>query len=478
MEATVASTKRALLTCVFLKSRTGSELHTLEMAQQLMAHGYEVTCFTLLSAYPLIDDFLEAGVRVVTFEQADTLGDHYDLFFAQHHLVSDYVWNCLDISFDRVVVSVLGAASEHELLPTFIASADLAVFVSQECLDAYAGELPRGLATMVLPNYASRAFFELEPRKRPQDIERIAVISNHTPPEVRGLRDVVPAGVDITYFGYESLSVPITPQLLDSFDVVISIDRTAQLCMATNTPFYCYDVFGGPGWLGLTSLKVHAQRNFSGRSDPTKRTAQELWADLEGGYADAVAHSRALRRYVRRHGAFETLFENLMAELERSPRSICPSHTQDLSLGERCARECSRLYDDFSQHSAEFTEVQLFYGNRVDPCLEERSVLLRVRLNSLVTIHYQHVIPDNPDFYPLRVDPSPLPCECLMRTPGLVAQPAVPVLDDGWEVLDVPDPSYAYPRELTNEQHQQPITFAVRPLASTSRDTSGTQPIP
>ncbi len=470
MKATTVSTKSALITCIFLKSRTGSELHSLEMAEQLMSHGYEVTCFTLLSAYPIIDDFLEAGVRVVTFEQADTLDDHYDLFFAQHHLVSDYVWNCLDISFDRVVVSVLGAASEHELLPTFIASADLAVFVSQECQDAYAEELPRGLATMVLPNYASRAFFELEPRKRPQSIERIAVISNHTPAEVLGLRDVVPDGVDITYFGYESLSVPITPQLLDSFDVVISIGRTAQLCMATSTPFYCYDVFGGPGWLGLTSLKAHARQNFSGRSDPTKRTSKELWEDLSHGYRHALLRLKPLRRFASQSANLDLLVNRLLDRIA-SIKPVARTRSRAVAVKSRIA--CASLVKDYP-YNEEFATVQLFYGNRVDPCLEERSVLLRVRYNSLTTIHYQHVIPDNHDFYPLRLDPSLKPCACLMRTDNLLPTDQTGRTDDGWDLLDVPDPSYAYSSELTNEQHQQPLTFAVRPLASTLRDTSGT----
>lgn len=451
--------KTALITCLFLKSRTGSELHTLEMARQLQSRGWQVTCFTLLSAYPILDDFLEAGIRVVTFEEADTLDSHYDLFFAQHHLVSDYVYQCLDISFGHVVVSILGAASEHELLPALIDSADMAVFVSEECRDAYASELPSGLPTLVFPNYASREFFDLKPRRR-RNIERIAVVSNHTPDEVKGLRDVVPKNVEVVYFGYESLSIPITPELLDSFDVVISIGRTAQLCMATSTPFYCYDIFGGPGYLEVTRLNAHARMNFSGRSDPTKRTPSELWEDLSKGYHKALLRLMPLRHFASQNANLDSLVSNLLRRIKAAkPRRRIKSR----STAVKSKMACASLVKDYP-YQEEFATVQVFYGNRVDPVLEERSVLLRVRYNSLTTVHYEHIIPANPDFYPLRLDPSFNPCQCLMRTEGIVPAEGSQRGQDGWDVLNIADPSYFYPSELTNEQHQQPLVFAVRPL--------------
>lgn len=80
----------ALITNLNLNSRTGSELHTLQVARQLQKNGYEVTCFCLCAAHPLLRNFELNNIEVLSMGEENKLKDHYDLFIAQHKLVSEY----------------------------------------------------------------------------------------------------------------------------------------------------------------------------------------------------------------------------------------------------------------------------------------------------------------------------------------------------------------------------------------------------
>lgn len=89
--------------------------------------------------------------------------------------------------------------------------------------------------------------------------------------------------------------MPVTPDLLCRYDVVITIGRTAQLCFASTTPLYCYDRFGGPGYLEPEEFEEAKRTNYSGRSNPKKLSAEELVEDLIRGYPDALGRLTLFR---------------------------------------------------------------------------------------------------------------------------------------------------------------------------------------
>ncbi len=103
-----------LFTNLFLAARSGSELHVLELAKAFLAKGWDVTCFSLVRAYPLQDLFAQVGIKVIRYGEEDQLADHYSVLYAQHHIVSDYLWGCTSITFDKVIVASLGPLAEHE----------------------------------------------------------------------------------------------------------------------------------------------------------------------------------------------------------------------------------------------------------------------------------------------------------------------------------------------------------------------------
>lgn len=304
-----------LFTNLLLGGRTGSELHVLELAQSFSAAGWDVTCYTLVVAYPLQLEFNKANVKLVEYGNEDQLEQKYDVLFTQHHVVSDYLLSNHDIAFKYLIASVLGAEIPHEFPPHFAKHADLIICNSGACVDWCKEVVPEYQGSyQVLPNYADSSFFDMAHIAN-DNVHNIAVISNHVQEELFELAEIVPDDVHIDYFGTQTYSVDVTPDLLNRYDIIITIGRTVLYAMAGKVPVYCYDRFGGPGYMAPLSIEEHAHKNFSGKSVPYKRTATELWRDILEGYSDAVANLDELRQCAAEHYSYDKLFESLLSHV-------------------------------------------------------------------------------------------------------------------------------------------------------------------
>lgn len=364
-----------LFTNLFLAARSGSELHVLELAKAFLAKGWDVTCFSLVRAYPLQDLFAQVGIKVIRYGEEDQLADHYSVLYAQHHIVSDYLWDCTSITFDKVIVASLGPLAEHEKLPSFSQVASLQVFVSYETLEH--NQITNSkIPALVFPNSVDKPWFDNAPRKDlPKTPKRIAIISNHIAQELLDYMELAGNNCHIDCYGYEGRSIEITLSLITSYDLIISIGRTVPLCFAARTPVYCYDVHGGPGYIGPDSVERDSFFNFSGRSNPRKLNALELLDDITSNYESATYRLEALYQYACNHLDFTENFEKLYRAI--STTSQAPAH---VGVGNRQCTEltkinrrnqCEAFIDGYSKTPG---IAQLFFSANGEAASEANSV--------------------------------------------------------------------------------------------------------
>lgn len=443
-----------LITNQFIAARTGSELHALTLARLFEGAGWDVTCFTLLYGYPLQGEFEAAGIRVITLGSEELLANHYDVLFAQHRLAAEHVWNIGRISFGKVIVSVLGYLADAEQPPSFWQEADGFVFVSEETRDHVRAEYSlEGVPEMVFPNYAPAEYFDVT-RKLPPSPQTVCALSNHPPQELRELvayaRD---RNVQIDLFGYETTSVEVTPGLIAGYDAVISIGRTAQPCLATGVPFYCYDQFGGPGYITPDNLSRHAYNNFSGRSEQTKRDAAALFSDLIAGYPEAASCAQRLRDIARDAYDLDALFGRLLAFIDgvaSSPashqRAAAPYETLSADY-----RSCFAFLDVMRQF---FGKGQLYFSDETGALSEDNSWSFLYRYNSKICIapRRESMAP----LLPARFDPDMAPCACKILSGECSPLNAVARIGEE-DVFFTDDPSY----HLSSDGI---VSFSARPL--------------
>ncbi|WP_417061973.1 hypothetical protein [Enorma massiliensis] len=429
-----------LFTNLTLAARSGSELHIFELAKAFIDRGWDVTCYTLVHAYPMQEHFAQLDIQVVIFGEEEKLASHYSVLYAQHHIVSDYIWDCTSISFDAIVVSSLGPFSEHEKLPSFSQRAGLQVFVSGETKQK--NLLSDSAApSFVFPNSVDFSQINAQQhRVLPKSPKRIAIISNHVAPELIELKNLVSPDCQIDYLGIEHQSVEISPDLLTSYDLVVSIGRTVPLCFATKTPLYCYDIHGGPGYISIDTIDADFYFNFSGRSNPNRKNASQLYSDIFEGYEKAVNDIEQLQQYAIEKLNFSNNFELLYGKIV-STASLTPA---------QCKRKCSDLTTInrtsqctafINNYSSMLGLAQLFFSHDGAIVSEDNSILLKYCYRT--TIDVTNLINKSKDRGKcVRFDPDARPVFCKINGSSDVVAINSEKKGHGFDLFLTEDPIY------------------------------------
>lgn len=410
---------RVLMTNLMLAGYSGSELHTLDMAKEFIKHGWDVTCFTLVLSEPIRGLLHHAGVKTVEFPNINSLDTHYDLLFAQHHVVSDFIAAQASITFDRILVSILGPHTFHEQLPELAANADLIVYVSEECREARKEEAAISTAPYyIFPNYAHEGFASLPERTYPASPQKIAIVSNHLPQELVELKDKPNLPFSIETIGWNGYSRLTSSGMLSQYDCVITIGRTVLDCFSGSIPLYCYDQFGGPGYISPDEVEKHAYSNFSGRSVNRKLTSDELIEDIISGYPQAITNLSHLREYANQYHNLSHNFDALLDILNLRPISITQRNIKaGLENKSRYLCEITR------PHLLEAIRIaEIYWGEELGEISEERKQLIPYYHSTVITLDLDELdVPANHRI--VRFDPHTGRCTCT-------------VLSENWQAVN------------------------------------------
>lgn len=277
---------RALLCTNHLALWSGSEMVVLELAEALRARRWQVEVFTNLVTRALAPPFKAADVKIGVDPKKLRAFD-FDLVWVQHHTAPllDYSLGPEARPATRFVFAHLSSYTDFEM-PGLVAEpllADLVLCNSRETEAVAIGGDLGDMSHRLFANPAPTAFCEIRRTGRDATPRRIVAISNHLPPEMADALRLLRArtGAEVLTVGKEGdLYGRVTPSLLAPFDLLVTIGKSVQYGLAAGIPVYCYDRFGGPGYLRDELFDRAAHFNFSGRCTPDKRTAQALAQDM------------------------------------------------------------------------------------------------------------------------------------------------------------------------------------------------------
>lgn len=331
---------KILITQMHLLRYMGSEIVTLELAEYLAGQGAEVVIATHSYGYPIRQEFDRID-GVTVFELWDSA-----LTENLQERAPDLAW----IQHSIIPVPVLERADEimfvfHHM--SSILPAEFTMAADLECALATAVlfESPRsreihrdtGLyeeidadRVQVMGNPAPAPFGAIQ--QTPSQRRRLTVVSNHIPPELfeafAGLREHF--DLDVIGSQTELGATPrrVNPATLASTDAMISIGKTVQYSIVAGVPVYCYDHFGGPGWITLENIEDARWENFSGRRAGTKH-ADEIVSEITQGFEAAVAEAALVRRdWSRAYLLSHRIDDLLRFAAERRKQVSTPSRQQ------------------------------------------------------------------------------------------------------------------------------------------------------
>ncbi|MDH7577276.1 MAG: glycosyltransferase [Bacillota bacterium] len=293
-----------------LKEFGGSELVTYDLAVFFKSKGWEVTVATFQYGEPLRRLFNEKSIRVYDLLHEQLPVKVFDVMWAHHFpivtkcLVSDH------IKVRRLILSTLSPYEPLEALPLFAREADVILVNSHEnyyeVLNANQMLGCDVSSIMVFPNSASDAWLSFSDSREINEAggtakpRKLAIVSNHPPQEVLdAIAMFEKAGIAVQLFGLLGTYTFVSPGILSQFDAVITIGRTVQQAMAIGVPVFCYDRFGGPGWITSDNYEKAEWYNYSGRCTNIKLTSNEIVSRVLEGYPFALRHTNYFRELAR-----------------------------------------------------------------------------------------------------------------------------------------------------------------------------------
>lgn len=287
--------KHILITQLRLFDFAGSETVTLELAEEFSRRGSRVSIATTGFGEPIVQEFEK--IKNVSLYGIDDLKlrevcDEYpvDIAWVHHQQIPEFLLrNPRDTRFIFHHMSPYANIEAPLFWSIEDKIADAILCNSKETVNEYVEKKLLSMSderVRVLNNPAPVGFYSK--KNTESKLNSILVVSNHVPDEVYdALKTLRNDGIEVEIFGaHDNVYRRILPVDINKYDVIVSIGKTVQYSLLGRKPVYCYDRFGGPGYLGDDNFTKAEELNFSGRGFE-KKTANMIASELIDGFTVA-----------------------------------------------------------------------------------------------------------------------------------------------------------------------------------------------
>ena len=146
------------------------------------------------------------------------------------------------------------------------------------------------------------------------------------------------------------------------YDLVITIGKTVQYCFALKIPVYCYDHFGGPGYIDGENYALAKNHNFSGIGFNRKITGEGLFQDMVSRFTQANENLEFLYHKARQEFCLESNLNKLIEKIIKIQVTDIESLKSDNSLATRI----NDTYLDQLKHSFNLQNSVDYLQNLLD----------------------------------------------------------------------------------------------------------------
>lgn len=261
----------------------GSEINALQLCLALRNIGMQVDVATFFYDYPIKELYENNAIQVFELFKNDLDLEKYDLLWTHHNPTLDHlIFGGLPLrGSHKIIFSTLGALEPLEAPPYYHEELKIILSNSIGNTNELVKQGVKKEKIVYFPNFAPREYFENSSEATPKKLKKIAFISHHMPDEIKDFISISKSvGLDVEHIGLGGKPRYVDPNLIRQFDLIISIGKTVQYCFALRIPIYCYDHFGGPGYLNRDNIESAKSYNFSGRGINRKLTGKGLLDDI------------------------------------------------------------------------------------------------------------------------------------------------------------------------------------------------------
>lgn len=315
--------KTVLFTNHQLAQYAGSELVIFDLANAFRSLGFEVTIATFMYDYPIKSQFEAEQLNVINCLNNDLTLKNYDLIWAHHTPVLYHVLFEQKVTAKHIVTNSLSPYEPLESPPIFANDLTLSLANSEETKKELLSLGINEDKIMVFLNSVPDEYYNWYKEKNTPELTKIVVVSNHVPEEIRDTITILQSkDIIVDVLGIEGKFELVTATKLSEYDAVITIGRTVQHSLSLGIPVYCYDHFGGPGWIVAENLDKAETYNFSGRCTNRKFDAINIFEDITSGFNKAFYARKSLYSIAKERYSLSTNVASILSRLVSSNKVI------------------------------------------------------------------------------------------------------------------------------------------------------------
>lgn len=278
--------KRILITNFAIRDYTGSEIDSLDIANYFLKQNYKVDIFTLNFNEPLKSK-VNKEISVYTYDDTEKLSTHYDLIWAHHFPLLDYLLFNKKITATYINFVSLSSHEPLEFPPVYYKELSNICLLSNEAKSTYEEKINLK-ESIIFPNYIPNEFLNVKP-KEIKTLNKICIISNHIPDELEKCAKLFNnEGIETDIYGMGHKWEKITPEILKKYDLVITIGKSVLYSLYLKIPCFIYDYFGGDLFINKDTISNSYDFNFSGRACKIKMNAEEIHKYIKENFEKAL----------------------------------------------------------------------------------------------------------------------------------------------------------------------------------------------
>jgi hypothetical protein len=365
-----------LITIDSLTKYAGAELVVLDLVEEASSRGFTVT-IAVFQVTPKLKELFDAlGVFWIDLSKDNPPeAVLFDILWIHHSSSSDVCLLDYGIRAKKILFSCLSSFVAIEFPPSYASCFSMLIANSEETkAKLMSFDFLDELITVV-PNPVPASDFQLTSSQRINMLNRIAVISNHVPAEILdAIVGLKAQGKTVDVYGLSHKIEKIDAKILLNYDLIITIGRTVQQCIVLGVPVYCYDHFGGPGYLREENFAKSAYFNFSGRCS-TKKTADFIVNEIIEEYSAGIIAFKQLSE-VHRSSYNLSNHVNSVIQTLNSKRDV------NLDVNGLFQLELARRKQSRSSEKVSYSYAALYFATGADVYfLESKQIVRRLIIN-------------------------------------------------------------------------------------------------
>lgn len=289
---------KALLASNHLLYFSGSEIVLLEAAEYLQRNDFDVSVFAHVTSPPLREEFDKLAVQWIN-DPTTTNALDFDFIWHQHRTLPLFQFEESESSQERTLIigARLSPFEPFEAPGGIVEEGlqDLTVVNSDETAQAMSSFGIEAEKIRIFHNAAPVAFHGNH--RQISGLQNILVISNHAPAELLSGLQILKDGclLKVEHIGLGGNPRRITPEVVQSADLVVTIGKSVQYALMGGIPVYCYDHFAGPGYIVEPIYDQARARNFSGRGWNDRKSPEKIAQEILSGFQEALNFAATVR---------------------------------------------------------------------------------------------------------------------------------------------------------------------------------------